>query len=326
MAARHEIHHLTEKGYVERPVRMRQVMPGLNELPFETVRPRHYGEEPVRAVHDPHLVSYLSRVCGRLGPKTLVYPNVFPIRHPERRPRELEMRAGYFCIDTFTPLTANAYRAARAAVDASLTAADLVLDGARIAYALCRPPGHHAERSVFGGFCYFNNAAIAVHRLSAHGPVAFIDIDHHHGNGSQDIFYRRRDVLFVSIHGHPNYAYPYFSGWTDERGEGEGLGYTVNYPLKPRVTDERYLEVLDEAVARIRRFRPRWLAISLGYDIMRGDPTGTFLVSVGGMRRIGERLGALGLPTLVVQEGGYSLHNLRRGATAFFDGLTSGWY
>ena len=322
----HQIHHLREKGYVERPVRVRAVLRGLEGLPCERRPARRFGAAPIRAVHDPGLVSYLANVCARLDADTLLYPEVFPIRRPERRPRALESRAGYFCIDTFTPLTRNAYTAARAAVDSTLSAAELLLGGERLVYALVRPPGHHAERAVFGGFCYFNNAAIAAHWLSGYGRGALLDIDYHHGNGSQDIFYRRGDVLTLSIHGHPNISYPHFSGFADERGEGAGLGRNRNYPLREGVDDARYLDVLDDALSHVRRFKPEWLVVSLGYDIMRGDPTGTFLVTVRGMRRIAERLGRLGLPTLVVQEGGYSMLNLRHGARAFITGIASTWY
>ncbi len=322
----HEIHHLRERGYVERPVRVDAVLRGLDGLPVERVRPRHFGEDPIRAVHDPHLVSYLEKVSSNLGPKALLYPTVFPIRRPERRPREWEMRAGYFCADTFTPLSANTYRAARASVDCALTGANLLLSGDHLAYALTRPPGHHAEWSVFGGFCYFNNAAIAAHLLSRRGRVALLDIDYHHGNGAQDIFYRRSDVLTVSIHGHPNIAYPYFSGFADERGDREGMGYNRNYPLREGTDDAGYLEALDHALADVRRFKPDWFIVSLGFDVMRGDPTGTFAVSARGMRQIGERVGRVRIPTLVVQEGGYSRWNLRRGARAFFNGLVSAWY
>ncbi len=324
VAERHEIHHLRTRGYVERPVRMRAIQAGLEGLPVEQRPVRHFGIDAIRAVHSRHLVSYLESVCRQLGPKDLIYPEIFPVRHPERRPRERAMRAGYYCMDTFTPLTASAWPAARAAVDCALTAAELVRDGERLAYALLRPPGHHAERAVYGGFCYFNNAAIAAHRLSAHGKVALLDIDHHHGNGSQDIFWERADVLTVSIHGHPRDCYPYFAGFADERGDGAGLGFNRNFPLKPGADDAVYLRTLDEALEAIRRFKPSWLVLSLGFDIMRGDPTGTFLVTTQGMRAIGERIAGQGLPTLVVQEGGYSVHNLRRGARAFFTGLTRG--
>ena len=326
VSERHSIHHLKERGYVERPVRVDAVLRGLRELPVEILPRRRFGLAPVLEVHDPHLVHYLEAVCERLKPDELVYPEVFPIRRPERRPRELASRAGYFCVDTFTPLTHNAWPAAREAVDAALTGAEILLDGERIVYALCRPPGHHAERSVYGGFCYLNNAAIAAHHLSKKGRVALLDIDYHHGNGSQDIFYRRSDVYTLSIHGTPNLSYPHFAGFDDERGEGEGKGFNRNYPMRRGVDDARYMEVLEDALRQIRRFRPDFLVLSLGFDIMKGDPTGSFLISPAGMRRIGVALGRLGLPILVVQEGGYSVLNLRKGARAFFLGLGSTWY
>jgi acetoin utilization deacetylase AcuC-like enzyme len=323
---RHSIHHLRERGYVERPVRIDAVLRGLRDVPVETLPRRRFGLAPVREVHDPHLVHYLEAVCEKLKPDELVYPEVFPIRRPDRRPRELASRAGYFCVDTFTPLTHNAWPAARAAVDTALTGAELVRGGEDIAYALCRPPGHHAERAVYGGFCYLNNAAVAAHRLSKEGRVAVLDIDYHHGNGTQDIFYRRSDVYTLSIHGSPSLSYPHFAGFEDERGEGDGRGFNRNYPLRRGVDDARYLEVLEDALRQIRRFRPDYLVLSLGFDIMKGDPTGSFRLSVRGMRNIGVALGRLGIPILVVQEGGYSVVNLRHGARAFFLGLGSTWY
>ena len=155
------------------------------------------------------------------------------------------MRAGYYCIDTFTPISRNAYPAARRGVDCALTAARELLAGRRIAYALVRPPGHHAERRSFGGFCYFNNNAIAAQYLTAYGRVAILDIDYHHGNGQQDIFYRRSDVLTVSIHGHPGFAYPYFSGFKEECGEGEGEGFNLNLPLPEAVDGAAYRKALE---------------------------------------------------------------------------------
>lgn len=326
VSERHSIHHLKERGYVERPVRVDAVLRGLRDLPVEVLPRRRFGLAPVREVHDPHLVHYLEAVCERLKPDEMIYPEVFPIRRPERRPRELASRAGYFCVDTFTPLTKNVWPAARDAVDAALTGAELILNGERIAYALCRPPGHHAERLVYGGFCYLNNAAVAAHHLAKKGRVALLDIDYHHGNGSQDIFYRRSDVYTLSIHGTPNLSYPHFAGFDDERGEGEGRGFNRNYPMRRGVDDTRYLEVLEEASRQIRRFRPDFLVVSLGFDIMKGDPTGSFLLTNRGMRSIGAALGRLGRPVLVVQEGGYSVVNLRQGSRAFFLGLGGTWY
>jgi acetoin utilization deacetylase AcuC-like enzyme/GNAT superfamily N-acetyltransferase len=323
---RHTIHHLREKGYVERPVRVRAILRGLEGLPIERIATRRFSEEHVTAVHHPSLVAYLKAMSQRLDDKALIYPEVFPIRRPDRIPRALEDRAGYFCADTFTPLTRNCYHAARDAVNVALTAASHIIEGERLAYALCRPPGHHAERRIYGGFCYFNNSAIAAHYLSRLGKVALLDIDYHHGNGAQDIFFARSDVLTVSIHGHPSHAYPNFSGYADEHGEGPGLGFNHNYPLEPPVDDDRYISILDKALGKIGRFAPRSLVVSLGFDIMRGDPTGAFAVSNHGMRRIGRRIGRFGTPTLIVQEGGYSMRNLRMGSRSFFSGLAETWY
>lgn len=326
VAERHAIHHLREKGYVERPVRVPAILRGLAKLPVERVRTRRFPESHLTAVHTPQLVEFLKAMGQKLDDKTLIYPEIFPIRRPDRMPRALEDRAGYFCCDTFTPVTKNSYAAARDSVDVALTGADLLQRGERLVYALCRPPGHHAERRIYGGFCYFNNSAVAANFLSKHGKVALLDIDYHHGNGAQDIFYDRSDVLTVSIHGHPSHAYPNFAGYADERGEGAGKGFNRNFPLSPPVDDATYLTVLEQAIRTIRGFAPRYLVVSLGFDIMRGDPTGSFNVSVAGMRQIGHRLGSLALPVLIVQEGGYALRNLRVGSHAFFLGVGSAWF
>ncbi len=318
----HSVHLVHQRGYVERPARVGAILEGIETTGlFAAVSPRHYGEGAIREVHDRDFVNYLKAVCRNITGPQPVYPYVFPVRRPEKRPKELAVRAGYYCVDTFTPLDRNAYRAARAAVDVALTAMDEILAGRRVAYAICRPPGHHAGVRTFGGFCYFNNAAIAAQQLSKWGKVAVLDLDYHHGNGTQDIFYHRPDVLTLSIHGHPALAYPHFSGFADERGEGEGKGYNRNYPLPAGADDRTYLEAFGRAVRRIKRFRPSFLVISLGLDTLRGDPTASFLLTAGTLETIGRRLGDSGVPILVVQEGGYSLRNLRRGSGAFFSGI-----
>ena len=317
----HQIHHLKERGYVERPARMDAIVRGLQVLSPIWHKPRECSAKLVREVHATDLVRFLKQAETKLKPNELLYPNVFPIRLAERRPKTWEMQAGYYCIDTFTPLTSEVYRAALRSVHSAVTGAELLLNGAQTVYSLARPPGHHAEKKVFGGFCYLNNAAIAAHRLSKNGRVAFLDIDYHHGNGSQNIFYERADVFFLSIHGHPRQAYPYFAGFADETGMGEGKGFNRNFPLNPGADDARYLKTLDAAIEVIRGYRPYCMVISLGFDTMRGDPTGTFLLTLKGIEEVGARLGKLGLPTLVVQEGGYSLANLRQGATRFFIGM-----
>ncbi|MFH1679900.1 MAG: histone deacetylase family protein [Candidatus Eisenbacteria bacterium] len=318
----HAIHHVRERGYVERPARIGAIHESVAATGLFAAAPvKKHGEARLRSVHDGDFVSYLKAACGRMPDKSPVYPYVFPIRRPERRPKDLAVRAGYYCIDTFTPLYRGAYSAACEAVDVALTAANELLRGRRVAYALCRPPGHHAGRRTFGGFCYFNNAAIAADLLAARGKVAVLDIDYHHGNGTQDIFYQRGDVLTLSIHGHPNIAYPYFSGFSDETGEGRGRGLNRNYPLPEGADRAPYLDALDRAMRHVRRFAPAFLVVSLGFDILKGDPTGTFRLPVSVEREIGARIAEAGTPILFVQEGGYNLRNLRRGAPALFTGL-----
>lgn len=321
VSSEHRIHHLREKGYVERPVRIDTILEGLEGLPMLRHSVRRFGERAILEVHDRKMVEFLKEADEQLQPKTPFYPDVFPHRQKDRLPRNWQDQAGYFCNDTFTPITANTFKAARGAVNAALTGTNLLLEGSLCTYVLCRPPGHHAERRTFGGFCYFNNAAIAANRLSQHGKVALLDIDFHHGNGSQSLFYDRSDVLFISIHGHPDVSYPTFSGFADEKGIGDGKGFNFNYPLYPGVDNQKYLETLEKALGLVRKFSPDWLVVSLGLDIMRGDPTGSFFITPRGMQEIGKRICRLRLPILIVQEGGYSLGNLRKGSRLFFSGL-----
>ncbi len=319
----HTIHHIRERGYVEAPVRIKTIIASLDPSGmFTHVKPRHHSLQPIKAVHDPDFVTYLERVCRLTGEKP-VYPYVFPVRNQARKPKDLPVRAGYYCIDTFTPLTANAFTAARAAVDCGLTAAEHILDGGRLAYALVRPPGHHAERRVFGGFCYFNTNAISAHLLSRHGRVAILDIDYHHGNGQQDIFYKRNDVLTVSIHGHPSFAYPYFSGFTEEKGEGPGTGYNQNYPLPETLESSLYHDTLARALARIKKFNPQFLVLATGLDTAKGDPTGTWNLIPKDFEAMGKAVAGLHLPTVCIQEGGYKTRTLGKNALALYTGLAS---
>lgn len=321
----HDIHHVRERGYVESPVRIRSILRELQPSGlFHQMAVKRYPEKLLHKVHDAAFIRYLKMVCLNLPEKQAVYPYVFPIRNQSRPPIDREVRAGYYCIDTFTPLTANAYPAARRAVDCALTAADSLLAGQRLAYALVRPPGHHAERGVYGGFCYFNSTAVAAEMLSHLGRVAVLDIDYHHGNGTQDIFNRRADVLTLSIHGHPNFAYPYFSGFEDEKGIAEGLGFNQNYPLGEQLDGEGYRKGLEKALRRIVKFKPQFLVIALGLDTANGDPTGTWSLHKEDFFANGQLLGKLHLPTLVVQEGGYDSRVLGINALHFFKGLWLG--
>jgi acetoin utilization deacetylase AcuC-like enzyme/GNAT superfamily N-acetyltransferase len=324
---RHLIHHVEEIGYVESPVRIDAILKELDKTElFNKIAPRRFPEKYIRAVHDDQYVDYFKKVCTKLEPGQSIYPYVFPIRNIARPPKELPIRAGYYCIDTFTPINRNAYLAARRAVDCALTVARQILGGYRLAYALVRPPGHHAERRSFGGFCYFNSAAVAAEYLSAYGKTAILDIDYHHGNGSQVIFYERADVLTISIHGHPRFAYPYFSGFADEKGEGTGRGYNSNIPLPEKVDGELYRKALGKALRRTIRFLPHFLVVSLGMDTAKEDPTGTWSLEARDFEAIGRMIGSLHLPTLVVQEGGYDTRVLGINARHFFNGLWTGYY
>ncbi|TMV05628.1 GNAT family N-acetyltransferase [Ruegeria sediminis] len=319
---RHDIHHVRERGYVESPVRISAILGELDASGlFARQEPQHYPDHWIREVHDPRLVDYLKTACAEAPENTSVYPYVFPVRNATRRPKERSVLAGYWCIDTFTPINRNAWPAARRAVDCVLTAADAVIAGASGAYALVRPPGHHAEYRTFGGFCYVCNCAVAANYLSRYGRVAILDIDYHHGNGQQDIFYERPDVLTVSIHGHPSFAYPYFTGFKDETGRGAGAGFNLNLPLPESVTPDKYRDTLEVALKRIDEFAPDFLVLSLGFDTGRGDPTGTWSNRAEDFRKIGARIAEVGLPTVVVQEGGYRIRTLGTNARNFFTGF-----
>lgn len=324
---RHRNHHVRQQGYVESPARIPPIYDRITATGLFAEKPaRHYGDRFIRSVHNPDFVEYLRRVCNKIKPGESVYPYVFPLRNRARKPVDLPVRAGYYCLDTFTPLNVQAYESAVRAVDCALSAADELLRAHRLAYALVRPPGHHAEKNAFGGFCYFNSTAIAADHLSRQGKVAVLDIDYHHGNGTQMIFYDRPDVLTVSLHGHPRFAYPYFTGFEDERGEGEGAGFNLNMPLPERLDGEQYRKHLGRALRRIEKFRPLHLVLALGLDTAKADPTGTWSLLLKDFEANGRMIGELRIPTLVVQEGGYRIRNLGINARSFFKGIWEGLF
>tara|TARA_R110002074_G_scaffold402342_1_gene608153 strand:+ start:96419 stop:98680 length:2262 start_codon:yes stop_codon:yes gene_type:complete len=319
----HEIHHIKEHGYVESPVRIKAILKEMDKLSFvEKKKAKVWSDKYIFGVHDADYVSFLKKACLSVAKGKSVYPYVFPIRNQDRKPVDTPLLAGYYCIDTFTPLNSDAYYAARTAVDCALSGAEEIVSGHnKIAYALVRPPGHHAERKSFGGFCYFANTAIGANYLSQYGKVAILDIDYHHGNSQQDIFYQRADVLTVSLHGNPKFAYPYFTGFADEMGEGAGYGYNYNIPLPEHLTPENYLKQIEKALRRIKEYAPAFLVIALGLDTAKSDPTGTWGLYAADFHKVGEAIGVLNLPTLVVQEGGYRTQTLGTNARHFFSGL-----
>jgi acetoin utilization deacetylase AcuC-like enzyme len=281
------------------------------------VAPREHGPEPLLAVHEPALLGFLERAWAdwraARGPRVLI-PDTFPLpglgRGTARDPDGGVGRPGWFCFDTATPLVAGSWPAAVAAADAALTGADLVAEGAPAAYALCRPPGHHAGPGYYGGFCLLNNAAVAARALSRLGRVAVVDVDFHHGNGTQDVFWEDPAVLYVSLHADPAVHYPYFTGRADETGGGPAAGTNHNWPLPDGTGDDAYLGVLSAALEAVTGFAPAVLLVSLGVDTFAEDPIGGFALSRAAYPRIGGLLAGIAAPTLFVQEGGYALDAL----------------
>lgn len=316
----HELHNIHAKGYPETPDRLNAILKKIeNDSLFEIIKPQHFGERYIQAVHDKSLINYFKKMSEAGASERALFPR----RNFSRYPEDLSLRLGSFCFNSDTPLNKNALIAARRAVDCTLTAAKKLTAGYSIAYALVRPPGHHAERSSFGGFCYFNSTAIAAQYLSIFGSVAVLDVDYHHGNGGQDIFYGRSDILTVSIHAHPRFAYPYFSGFEDEKGYGEGRGYNRNIPLPEKVDGTVYRAALDSALSSIVRFRPEFLVVAFGLDTGKGDPIGTWSLNENDFYENGRMIGALKIPAVVVQEGGYNISALGEYARQFFCGLVS---
>lgn len=299
---------------------------------FEVVGPSSHGLDPITAVHDPAMVSYLEeawRDWRAAESAPAIVPYTFPLpgyrdgMGTGREPASPAARIGWWCFDTSTAVVEGTYAAARSAVDVALTAAESVTGGERWAYGLCRPPGHHAARASFGGYCYFNNAAIVAEDLVRRGGgrVAILDVDYHHGNGTQQIFYDRGDVLYVSLHGDPDRAYPYLSGWADERGAGAGEGATLNLPLPAGCGDEEYLAHLDRALEEIGGFGPEALIVSLGIDTYARDPICDLALSTAAYHVAGARVAALALPTVVLQEGGYFVPHLGENVRNWLLGL-----
>ena len=285
--------------------------------------PTDLGLDPIQAVHDAGYVEFLRGVylesAARQGRAAPVFTETFATRYAGRKPRSLLALKGYYAFGWGSPILEGTWEAAYWAAQCALTAADLVRAGTdRAAYALCRPPGHHAASDLYGGYCYLNNAAIAARHLQAQGDrVAVLDIDYHHGNGTQAIFYSDPSVLYASLHADPDEEYPHYWGARDERGEGLGLGSNWNWPLPQGTDDTTYLEALAQALAEVIRFAPRWLVVSAGFDTVPGDPEGGFRITTAGLAAIGQQIAALDLPTVIVQEGGYRLGRLGNDAVAF---------
>ena len=349
---RHLAHDVTHETYLglavpasevaERAERIRASL--VADGGFELVDPTDHGLDPILAVHDPGLVRFLEEAWPQARRETInrafLVADTYPVRAMFeglseaamgrlREPRAVGGRTGWWGLDSSNPIVQGTYDAARGAVDVALTTVDLVLDrGEPAAYGLCRPPGHHAARSMAGGYCFFNNAAIAAESIARRTgePVAIIDVDFHHGNGSQQIFWRRGDVFYTSIHADPADIYPFFLGYAEEVGEGPGEGANLNQPLPAGTGDSAYLEAVDRALAAIARMRGSVVVVSLGFDTFGQDPIGTFALTTAAYHEVGRRVAALGRRLVILQEGGYHRPSLGENARAWLRGAEGRGY
>lgn len=325
----------------EVPERAERIRAALERAGAPLVPAEEHDEACLAAVHDGALLRFLAGAWQDWEAAGLpddpgqnrVVPYVFPLPGllggaAPLEPAATWARPGAFCFDTMTLIGPGTWRAARGAADAALTAADLVAGGARAAYACCRPPGHHAARAVYGGSCYLNNAAIAAERLREQGAerLALVDLDAHHGNGAQEIFWRRGDVLTVSVHVDPATGwFPHFLGAASERGEGEGRGANLNLPLPPGCGDGEWLRAVAEAVRAARNHGAEALVLALGVDAAAADPESPLQVTEAGYRAAGGLVAGAGLPVAAVQEGGYDLASIGPLVLATLEGLEQGW-
>lgn len=305
------------------PARIAQIKKELlKDKRFQIVPAKAFPESHIRKLHPYH--DYIKNVCAATKDKSFQHlPDIYPgIGFKYDRKVESPFWMGFYCSSAVTPLMKHTYAAAKGSVDAALTGASLLKQKkTRQVYALCRPPGHHAGPRVFGGYCYFNNVAVAADYLSRVGRVAILDIDHHHGDGTQEHFIHRKDVFVCSIHGNPKEDFPYITGYKSEQGLGKGKGANKNFPIPLETSINPYLKTLERAKRVIRDFQPDYLIVAAGFDTFVGDPVGHSRIQIRDFPKIGRSIAQLGLPTLICQEGGYNLKALGKCAHGFLSGF-----
>ena len=329
--AKHDPQFFLVKGRLERckeqPERVERLLAGLKRLDIPVEKAEDHGPGPRAAIHSPDYLAFLKSAYAQWqslpgNPSAEVIANIHPVRYPATYPTGIVGKAGWHMSDTACPIGEFTYEAVCASANTAVTAADMVLSGGKQSYALCRPPGHHAYADMAGGFCFLNNSAITAQFLrSKHKRVAVLDVDVHHGNGTQGIFYNRRDVFTVSIHCDPVNYYPFVWGHAGERGAGDGEGFNLNLPLAALSGDAVYLDALQQAKSAIETFSPTALVVALGLDASEHDPLKGLCVTTPGFERIGASVAALGLPTVYVQEGGYLSDHLTDNLASFLKGV-----
>lgn len=316
----------------ETPERIDLLLQGVRQISSPIVAPPPVIGDTLRLVHTPRYLHFLSTVLERWrrqpDASESPVPNVFALGRgnlPDAGyPDSVAGQCGYHLGDGSCPIMAETWKAACASAATAAHGAKLVLGGERLVYALCRPPGHHASADMAAGFCYFNNAAIAAEILSRAGKrTAILDMDVHHGNGTEAIFYDRSDVLTVSIHADPRRFYPFFWGYENEHGRGEGEGYNLNIPLARGTTIEPYRKALEKALVRIDEFNPEVLVLAAGLDIAVDDPLKGFAITTEDFETIGQHIASISKPILVIQEGGYPSVNLGTNLARLLTGLAS---
>ena len=314
----------------EKPSRADMVLARAQKVKLgEVAAPREFGLAPILRVHDEGFVHFLKDAWTEWQAMGRDY-DMLPFTWPNRRLRQtipdcIDGKFGYYSFDAGVPITAGTWQAVSSSVNVALTGQAELAKGARGVFSLCRPPGHHAAADYMGGYCYFNNAAIAAQAMLDQGAsrVAILDVDYHHGNGTQDIFYDRADVLFTSIHGDPRFEYPFFLGYADEKGEGVGRGFNFNYPLAAGSDWAAWSLALAAACRQIAAYAPDALIVSLGVDTFKEDPISQFKLDSPDYLRMGEVIGALGLQTLFVMEGGYAVEEIGINAINVLQGFDS---
>jgi acetoin utilization deacetylase AcuC-like enzyme len=285
----------------------------------------------LRQVHTPRYLDFLQTAWPQWlaldagNSMQQPFPSVWPVRslRSDVEPNNFIAKLGLYSMDNGTPLVAGTWAAAKAGADAAASAAAALAQGARAAFCATRPPGHHAGADFMGGYCFLNNAAVATQALlnQGHARVAILDVDYHHGNGTQSIFYERADVLFVSLHGDPLTEFPFYLGHADERGAGAGEGFNLNLPLAAGCSAAHWFDALERACLRVAEHRADALVVSLGLDTFAGDPISKFSLETDDFSRLGQRLAKLGMPTIFVLEGGYATQELGRNAVNVLEGF-----
>ena len=319
--------HDPDSNHADQPARAELLLSAALGYGLVAHEPQDWGMSPIGAVHSSGLLAFMQTAYRRFaqlpeGARPAV-PDGFAVRElGNYLPRNIWGQLGHYCTDNLTPILEDTWTAAYWAAQTALSAAAAVADGATLGYGLCRPPGHHAYNDLYGGYCYLNNAAIAAQWLVERGHrPAILDIDYHHGNGTQAIFYERPDVFFCSIHADPEDEYPYYCGFAHETGSGLGEGFTLNLPLPLDTGPQAYLHAVARSLAAVDAFAPDVLVLSLGFDIIAGDPHGGLRLGPETFADIGRALAELRRPLLLIQEGGYLLPALGPALTALLAGI-----